>query len=172
MRTLLAVCAVAVVLFSFDVLAGGCQTCVQTSECGGGVCVQFIGSQGCGMNARLCCPGQGCALQADGGASCVDRGTCTIVGAAGGGASGGTSAAGGGTAGGGTSTAGGTSAAGGTAGGQQSAAGGTAGSSAFAGSSVDGGVGTKPMTQGCSSLGGLAGPLVVGALLLLRRRRG
>ncbi len=174
MRTLLALCAVAAVLLPFEVSAGGCQMCTQASECGGGLCVQFTGNQGCGMNARICCPGQACALQADGGPSCAAAGTCTIVGSGGGAAGGGTAGGatvGGGTAGGqtGGGAAGGARVAGGTGG---QTGGGTAGSNASAGGSVDGGVGSNPMTQGCGCSGGLAGPLLLGALLVLRRRRG
>lgn len=171
MRALAVVAIAALLLLPLDAFAGACSTCTQSSDCGNGVCVQHLSNLGCGVNARICCPGQACALYPDGGASCATNGSCTIVGAGGGmaagGSAGGGSAAGGSAAG--DSAAGGSAAGGSAAGG---AGGGTAGASggsaATAGGTAGGGA---MMAPGCSCAGGATGPMLVGLLLMLRAAR-
>jgi MYXO-CTERM domain-containing protein len=63
--------------------AGGCPTCDSTADCEamypGEVtfCVQWDAPVGCGDLTRLCCPGQGCAIE-DGRPSC-EGDNCTVV---------------------------------------------------------------------------------------------
>ncbi|MCC7539533.1 MAG: hypothetical protein IT379_25130 [Deltaproteobacteria bacterium] len=61
--------------------AGDCPECTSAADCGreGSFCVLHDGPVGCGDRVQLCCPGQACAVGADGRPSCESAGTCTVV---------------------------------------------------------------------------------------------
>lgn len=71
----------AVALASARAAAGDCPECQSAADCprAGSFCVRHSGPVGCGARVQLCCPGQACAVGANGRPSCEAAGTCTVV---------------------------------------------------------------------------------------------
>ena len=80
MRFALAI--VALLLMTSPALAGNCPVCDGPEDCPGGFCVLHESDVGCGTMLQICCPGQACALGADGRPTCEAAGTCVVVGEA------------------------------------------------------------------------------------------